>query len=78
MTTLLFIAYAIGLTGSILIWFFGLPRRDINRTGHVHLITEQHNESEKTAWRKYNKLSKFGISFIGLSFLLQIISLLLK
>ncbi len=74
-TVLLCVAYLCGLFGSILLWKFGLPQRDINKDGHITLILEQEDEIEKKQWKRYNKISHFGIILIGLSFLLQIISL---
>ena len=71
----LFIAYVLGLIGSVLIWRFGLPYKEISRDGHVGLITEQQDETEKQQWKIYNRISHIGIGLISLSFLLQIISL---
>jgi len=75
MNYILLVAYLSGLTGSILLWFFGLPQKDISKDGHIHLILEQEDKPEKEEWKKFNKLSKLGIFFIGISFLLQILDL---
>lgn len=72
---LLLLAYLFGLSGTVLLWFFGLPQRDISRDGHIHLILEQSDEAETNLWKKYNRLSKMGILLIGVSFLLQMINL---
>lgn len=69
------IAYSCGLAGTVLLWFFGLPRRNIDKDGHIHIILEQEDDSEKKQWKQYDKLSRLGIVLIGLSFLIQILSL---
>jgi len=75
---ILLIAYLFGLSGTVLIWLFGLPQKDISRDGHTHLIIEQSDESEMKLWKKYNRISKLGILLIGVSFLLQMISLFIQ
>ncbi len=74
----LLVAYTIGLIGSVLLWRFGLPYKDINRDGHVSLVLEQEDEAEKQKWKIYNRISHVGIGLIALSFFLQIISLFLE
>lgn len=66
-----------GLLGTILIFFFGLPPK-IDQDGHSYFILEQDNEKEKHTAQIYKKMSYFGLLFIGLSFLLQIINLIAK
>lgn len=77
-TVLLGIAYLSGLVGAILLWRFGLPYKDIDRNGHVRLILEQENASEKRQWKLYNRISHIGIVLIGISFFLQFLSLFLE
>ncbi|MEX2304932.1 MAG: hypothetical protein WD595_01945 [Waddliaceae bacterium] len=78
MEVLLLIAYISGFIGSVLLWFFGIPRKNLNRQGNISLILEQEDEEEKIEWKKYNRFSKLGILLIGLSFLLQILSVVLS
>ncbi len=63
----------LGLIGSIIIFFFGLPPR-VSKDGTISLILEQQDEAEAKKYRLYKKLSYFGIILIGLSFLVQIIN----
>lgn len=74
-TLLLFIAYSGGLTGSVILWRFGLPYKDINRNGYSAIVLEQEDENKKKEWKVYNRLSHIGILLIAASFLLQIIAL---
>lgn len=62
-----------GLTGAILVFFFGLPPR-ISEKGEVFLIAEQTDEKEKKKARLFKTLGYFGIALIALSFLLQLIT----
>ena len=68
-----FWAAFIGLIGTVLIFFFGLPSR-INPEGHINLICEQVDEGEKKKAKKYKFWSYIGISLLVLSFLLQLVS----
>lgn len=75
---ILLFAYAIGFLGVVLLWFFGLPRTDVSPDGAEPLLASMGEEKEtenQKKWLKYNRLSHLGIGLIGLSFLLQIISL---
>lgn len=75
---ILFFAYIIGFFGAILLWFFGLPRLDIFSDGTEPLAVNLGKEKEaknRNKRKRYDQLSHLGIGLIGLSFLLQIISL---
>lgn len=61
-----------GLSGTILIFFFGLSPK-VNKDGHIYLILEQEDEEEKKKWKKYTLLSNFGLVLLIFSFLLQLI-----
>ncbi len=63
----------LGLLGSILIFFFGLPP-NVNPSGLVGLALEQENEEEKKRGKQYKQLSYIGLFFLILCFLLQFIS----
>lgn len=63
----------LGLLGSILIFFFGLPPK-IDLDGHIHLILDQEDKNEKKKAKIYKCISYFGIFFLILSFLLQVLN----
>ena len=64
-----------GFTGSILLFFFGLPPK-IDPEGHIHLILEQIDKKEIKKGRIYKKFGYIGLLFIALSFALQVIKLI--
>lgn len=66
-----------GLIGTTLIFLFGLPPK-VDPEGHTYLVLEQDNKNEKRRAKKYKWLSYLGLLLIGLSFLLQIINLIVK
>jgi hypothetical protein len=66
-----------GLIGTILIFFYGLPSK-INEDGHINLILEQEDKKAKENSKKYKIFSYFGLSLIALSFLIQIINIILN
>lgn len=66
-----FLSAIVGLAGTVLIFFYGLPSK-INDDGHINLILEQINENEKNNSKRYKFYGYFGLVLIGLSFLLQI------
>ena len=75
---ILLLAYSLGLAGSILLFFFGLPRLDINPDGSESLDISLGPDKEaknRQRWLKYDRLSHLGITMIAISFLVQIISL---
>ena len=69
-----FWAAFIGLIGTLLIFFFGLPPK-IDPEGHIHLIAEQEDKEEKKKAKKYKLRSYIGISLLAFSFLLQLVSI---
>ena len=76
LTSIGFWAALIGLVGTLLIFFFGLPPR-IHPEGHINLVLEQVNEGEKKKAKKYKVCSYIGISLLSFSFVLQLISVIL-
>jgi len=62
----------LGLLGTILIFFFGIPSQ-INPNGEVNLILEQTNEAEKKLASIYIFRSYIGLACVALSFILQMI-----
>jgi len=43
------------IVGAVLIWRYGLPEH-ISRTGAVHLIAEQTDETEKAKAKRYDRI----------------------
>ena len=66
-----------GFIGTVLIFFFGVSPA-INKNGHVNLILEQVDQKEVKKFKFYTYLSRLGLVFIILSFLLQIINIICK
>ncbi len=63
----------LGLSGSIILFFFGLPPK-VSKDGTINLILEQQDESEAKKYKLYKKFSYFGVALIGFSFLIQIVN----
>jgi uncharacterized membrane protein len=61
-----------GFIGTILIFFFGIPPK-VDRNGHSNLVCEQENEKEKEKYKKYKRISYFGVLLIAISFLIQLL-----
>jgi len=72
LTNLNFWSAIFGLSGSILIFFFGLPPK-IDPEGQCYIITGQIDEKEVKKGKIYKIISRIGITFISVSFLLQLI-----
>jgi len=51
---------------------------NFNPDGKGCILLEQENESEKKKGKKYKLLSYVGLFLLGFSFVLQIISLIIK
>ena len=71
---LLTTAYTIGLLGSVLVAYFGLPRTDVYPDGTEPLLANMEPDVAKrniAKWKRYNFWSRFGLIMIALSFLLQ-------
>lgn len=64
-----------GLSGTILIFFFGLPN-PVNKKGTIHLVTKQTSEPGRKQGLLYDKLSKMGLLLVILSFGLQIVNII--
>jgi hypothetical protein len=74
----LFVAYSFGFIGSVLIFCYGVPRIDINFDGSEGIdasLGEEKERLNRIKWLNYDRLSHLGITLIGVSFILQIISL---
>ena len=69
-----FLSALSGLAGTILIFFFGISPK-IDPDGHINLICEQEDETEKRKGKKYKIISYLGLLFIALSFLIQLIKI---
>lgn len=77
MISMAYIINMIGLcfdiTGVILLFIYGVPS-EISKTGAIHLVTEQTDDEEVEKWKKYNKRSKIGLTFICIGFIMQFVS----
>ncbi len=65
-----------GFTGSIMLFFFGLPSR-INPEGHINLILEQTDKEEVRKGEIYKRLGYVGLLLIVFSFAFQVIKLII-
>ena len=63
----------LGLSGTVLWFFFGLPPQ-INPKGQGALLIEQEDAGEKTKAKGYIRASYLGLLLIAISFLLQFIT----
>ena len=66
------VGLALSLAGATIIFFFGLPPR-ISESGAIHLITEQVDEGEIKKAKKYKVISRLGLLFLAVGFLLQLL-----
>jgi hypothetical protein len=71
--TLTNIGLFLDIIGVLFLFKYGLPS-NISQTGSVNLILEQTNENEIHKWKKYNRMSRVGLLFILIGFVLQILS----
>ena len=76
LTNQIFWSALFGLLGTILIFFFGLPPR-IDPDGHSYLLLESDDEDEKKKAKRYKITSYLGLFFIALSFLLQLLNIIM-
>lgn len=65
-----------GLTGTILIFFYGLPPQ-IDENGHQRVVTQAIDMTEVAKARKYKFTSVIGLCLLAASFLLQLIATLI-
>lgn len=56
-----------------LIWRYGLPE-PIDRSGAIHLMCEQSNETEIAKAKWYDRLALFGIVVVIVAFVIQLFS----
>lgn len=71
-TVINIISSCFGLTGTILIFFFGIPPK-IDPDGHVNIICEQEDEGEKKKAKIYKIIGNTGLVFLILSFVIQLL-----
>ncbi len=60
-----------GFIGTVLIFFFGIPRQT-DTGGATFIISEEVDEKEKVKIKRYKFWGNFGLVCIALSFFLQI------
>ncbi len=65
-----------GMLGTLLIYFFGVPKQ-IDTGGAIYIVTPNKDENEQKKIAKYKKFGNVGLFLIGISFLLQAISVFL-
>jgi hypothetical protein len=61
------------IMGAVLIWRYGLPA-PISRSGAIHFILEQSDETEKAMAKRYDCIARCGIVSLVGGFVLQLIS----
>ena len=61
------------IVGALLLWRYGLPE-PISKTGAIHMIAEQSDQSEIDRAKRFDRWAHAGIALIVLGFLLQLIS----
>ena len=61
------------IVGVIILWKYGLPE-SLSREGHISIVTEQIDETEKAKAALYDRWSKFGLFFLITGFVFQLIS----
>jgi hypothetical protein len=61
------------MVGAFVIWLYGLPPQ-IDPQGHIHIICEQIDESERLRAQRYIRLSRCGLLLLILGFALQLFS----
>jgi hypothetical protein len=66
----------LGLTGTCLIFYFGIPRQ-IDTGGRTSMCLEQEDEEEKKKIITYKRWGNGGLFLIGLSFFMQFLVTLL-
>jgi hypothetical protein len=62
------------IVGAFLIWKYGLPSSTIGRRGHRTLLICKIDEAETDKAKEYDRNSHFGISFLVIGFILQLVS----
>jgi hypothetical protein len=67
----------LGCLGTVLVFFFGIPPR-LDSEGHVYIVANQKDETEKKKARRYDRIGKIGLLLIALSFLSQLIAYFIK
>lgn len=72
LTNINFWSAVLGFSGSLLLFFFGLPPK-IDREGNIHLILEQKDKAEEKKASTYIKLGNLGMLLVASSFLLQVV-----
>ncbi len=70
-TFLTYLSPTLGLLGTCLIFFFGVPKQT-DTGGKTYIITEEVCEKEKTTIKRYKSLGNVGLILIAISFSLQI------
>ena len=67
------IGLAFDIIGVILLFFFGIPS-DLNKHGRIFRVVSQIDQASIDEWKKFDILSKTGLTLIILGFIFQIFS----
>ena len=67
------IGLTLGVIGTVLIYFYGVPRQ-VDTGGAIHLIAEQEDEQEKLQIERFKCRGNGGLVCIGLAFFLQLVA----
>lgn len=67
------IGLILDIVGAVLLFKFGLPAQ-IDRTGSVHIITEEVDHDEVRKGKLYDRWGKIGLVLLMVGFALQLIS----
>ncbi len=63
---------AFSFVGAVLLFVFGLPPR-VRENGERYLLLEGEDKDEIEKGKRYRRISKLGLSFLAVGFLLQLL-----
>lgn len=63
----------IDIIGVVLVWRFGLPQKEISRSGAKRLIMEDRDRAEIALARRYDRIAGVGLALLIVGFLLQLV-----
>jgi hypothetical protein len=66
------IGLALSFTGTMILFFFGLPPR-VRESGARYLLLEGEDQAEIKKGRRYRNISRLGLVLLALGFLLQLL-----
>jgi hypothetical protein len=66
------IGLALSFTGTIILFFFGLPPK-VRESGARYLLLEGEDKHEIEKGRKYRRISRLGLILLAVGFLMQLL-----